>query len=277
VPQFETSSVTTSDGAELAVYRSREAESALLMLHGFTLDHTAMLKTAAPLVRAGLPVVLVDLRGHGDSSLGSEAPDLARLQRDVVELVDSIGLRRVTVVGHSLGAYVSLGLRSDSVARPFLSGVVAISAMPTSLRNPFQRVGAELFSSGLGAWLLAKPRAGRSFIRTWYRPGAGDLEIDETRVLSARCPVHARRDIGRSTRHIDLRTTFARPGPPTLLLCGTDDRATPCSHSREIGDAIGDAEVVLIPDAGHMVVAERPDAVAAAIAHWMRILELPSA
>ena len=53
------------------------------------------------------------------------------------------------------------------------------------------------------------------------------------------------------------------------MLCGIEDRGTPTKYSRQIAEAIPNAALALIPDAGHMVITERSGEVAGAIADWM--------
>ena len=44
-----------------------------------------------------------------------------------------------------------------------------------------------------------------------------------------------------------------------LILCGDNDLVTPPSHSREMAERLADAELVLVDDAGHVVLLERPE------------------
>ena len=52
---------------------------------------------------------------------------------------------------------------------------------------------------------------------------------------------------------------------PTLVICGTEDRMTPPKYSKYLVDGIANAELELIAGAGHMVMLEKPEPVAAAI------------
>ena len=48
---------------------------------------------------------------------------------------------------------------------------------------------------------------------------------------------------------------------PVLVLAGDKDLVTPSSHSEAIADVLPDAELVLVPDAGHLVMLEHPEMV----------------
>ena len=93
----------------------------MLLIHGVTASHLTW-----PLVAERLPEVLViapDLRGRGRSNdLGGEA-GLASHARDLVAVLDALGVERVVVVGHSMGAFVALVLADlypERVARVVL-------------------------------------------------------------------------------------------------------------------------------------------------------------
>lgn len=78
--------------------------SPIVMLHGWTSSHTIwtpLLKTLTPQHRVYCP----DARGHGGAPVvATKTPDIRRLARDVINLLDAHGLERVALVGHSMGA-----------------------------------------------------------------------------------------------------------------------------------------------------------------------------
>ncbi len=85
IEQAEHSSVRTDDGADLAVWICGEpGGSAVVLLHGFSLDHGTWGPVVEHLVEAGLRVVAPDLRGHGDSTLGTDPPTVDRFILDLL-------------------------------------------------------------------------------------------------------------------------------------------------------------------------------------------------
>ncbi len=94
----------TVDGAELAYDDEGPRDSAptpLVLIHGWTADrHRWDHQTAhfSPHRR----VIRLDLRGHGEST-GAGAPTIDALARDVVALLDHLGVDRFIPVGHSMG------------------------------------------------------------------------------------------------------------------------------------------------------------------------------
>jgi len=56
---------------------------------------------------------------------------------------------------------------------------------------------------------------------------------------------------------------------PTLIICGTDDTATPVKYSQYLHSHIAGSALRIIADAGHYVMREKPEAVNAAITEWL--------
>ncbi len=63
------------------------------------------------------------------------------------------------------------------------------------------------------------------------------------------------------TSHDKLAALDVLVDLPVVIICGDDDLVTPSDHSRDMADLLPKAEFVLVPDAGHQVLMERPEAV----------------
>ena len=66
-------------------------------------------------------------------------------------------------------------------------------------------------------------------------------------------------------RRSDMTERLAEIDVPALLLCGVDDVISPPAEMRAMADRMSRAELVEIPDAGHMAPVENPQAVATAL------------
>ena len=198
----------------------------------------------------------------------------------------------VVLVGHSMGGMTIMGL---AALRPELFGtkVAAVALLSTSSGNL-----AEL-TFGLPE-LLTRVRAAFFPVAAWtmrWRPAlaertrrlAGDLVSAVTRSLS-----FASSDVDPAlTRYLDAmiagtpvdviaefypalagrdETGSLEPlrRVPTLVLTGDADKMIPKAHSELIVERLPDAEYVVVPDAGHMVLLEKPDEVSAALSALLR-------
>ncbi|MBL8412849.1 MAG: alpha/beta hydrolase [Propionivibrio sp.] len=99
--QHET--ISADDGEQLHI-RLSGSGTPILLLHGWTSSHAAWAPLIKPL--AGQHRLLrPDARGHGGHPLSAtRAPDVRRLARDVINLLDHYEIGRVVAVGHSMGA-----------------------------------------------------------------------------------------------------------------------------------------------------------------------------
>jgi len=68
----------------------------------------------------------------------------------------------------------------------------------------------------------------------------------------------------------DSRPGLAAIACPTMVLVGDGDEATPPELAREIAAGIAGAQLVVIPDSGHLSTLERPQAVTAALVEWLQ-------
>src|SRR4029450_7159052 len=81
---------------------------AVVLLHGLASNARIWDGVAPRLAGAGLRVVAVDLRGHGDSDQPSDGYDFETVGRDLEAALDDLGLARPLLAGHSWGAGVAL-------------------------------------------------------------------------------------------------------------------------------------------------------------------------
>src|SRR5918992_1561962 len=92
---------------ELAIWRSGSGEDPAICLHGITAQHRAF-NSAARYLAYSRSLVGVDLRGRGDSEKPESGYGLEAHARDVVRVLDHLGLEDAVICGHSMGGFVAL-------------------------------------------------------------------------------------------------------------------------------------------------------------------------
>lgn len=68
----------------------------------------------------------------------------------------------------------------------------------------------------------------------------------------------------------DSRPTLASIACPTLVVVGEQDKLTPPERSKEIAAGIAGAQLVIVPECGHISTLEQPQAVTQALVNWLR-------
>lgn len=99
--------IKSADGVELAYEMRGKGDTALVFVHCWTCDRTYW-KEQVDAFAKDYRVVTLDLAGHGDSGDARATWSIASLGADVQAVVDALGLKRVILVGHSMGGPVSL-------------------------------------------------------------------------------------------------------------------------------------------------------------------------
>ncbi len=121
------SKITTRDGAEI-FYKDWGAGQPVVFSHGWPLDADAWDAQMLFLGERGHRVVAHDRRGHGRSSQTWTGNDMDTYADDLAELIDTLDLRDVVLVGHSTGGgevarYIGRH-GTERVARAVLLGAV---------------------------------------------------------------------------------------------------------------------------------------------------------
>lgn len=282
-------SVETDDGVRLhvEVESPPDAPVAVLLAHGFAAD-SAMFDPQWAALRGRARLVRFDQRGHGASGwAGVRSGTVERLGRDLGQIVDQLaGDRPLVLVGHSMGGMAVLALAGQ---RPELfggriTGVALLSTRAAPLPGTGSPTGplgpVPQMLSASGSWLLwvAAPLigalgpfgswAGRRFLRRQLF--AGDPPEDAVRAISrtwVETPTAVMAAYLISLANYDRRRAVeALRAVPVLVLAGTDDATIPPESARRLAEQIGgQAHLVLVDGAGHLVNVSHPDTVNTAL------------
>ncbi len=234
-----------------------EAAFPVVCINGLTMDTNAW-ALQVPALAARFRVVLYDGRGQGQSDKpeGPYLPD--QHARDLVGLLDALGLERAHLLGLSNGGVIAM-----SVAARHPERVASLVLVDTFAHSD------TLMQAKLDSWLAALeaggPGARFDVALPWIWSRAFlEQHADEVRALrqrAAQAPVHAVRALIEGARQIDVRPLLSHIRAPTLVLVGEEDVLTPIWCAREIVEAIPNASLVVIGGAGHAPTIERPDIV----------------
>lgn len=118
--------VKTTDGLNI-VYESRgQGDTALVLLHGWCCDFEYWKHQVGEFAK-DYRVVTVDLPGHGKSGKDRKQWSIKGLGADVETLIKSLGLKRVILVGHSMGG--SIALETSKRMPGVVVGVVGVDTL----------------------------------------------------------------------------------------------------------------------------------------------------
>jgi pimeloyl-ACP methyl ester carboxylesterase len=230
-----------------------------VFLHGAGMDHSVWTLPGRYVAHHGGTALALDLPGHGKS----EGPALTSIQDMaawVWRALDAQKINRVFLVGHSMGALVSL--EAVKANPQLVAGLILIGFAPKMPVHP----------DLLDAAKRNDPKAAE-LIASWGFGPAGQMGGNQTPGL-AMLPLGLRliQRAPAGTLHADLAACDAyrdaenaQPSCPVLLLQGTVDRMTPAKTAKAYVEKLPNAEIRMRDGIGHMVMAEAPDDVTAAL------------
>ncbi|MDY7096325.1 MAG: alpha/beta hydrolase [Acidobacteriota bacterium] len=163
---------TAPDGVEIA-YSSRGTSSpALVFLHCWSCDRSFWRHQVEPFSRDH-QVVTIDLGGHGESGRDRQNWSLESLGQDAVAVIESLGLERLIVVGHSMGAPVALEVAQSLPDR--VQGVVVVD----SLQNVEQEHDAEQWKALLAGYRQDFPGTCGQMVGAMFHEGTDGALVNE--------------------------------------------------------------------------------------------------
>ena len=232
----------------------------LLFLHnaGGILPEDRLLERLATRFRVHAPL----LPGYGDSEGAERLRDMLDVTLHAFDVMDALGLSRPLVVGHSLGGMIAAemaavaprdidrlcliapaGLWLDEHPIPDLFAALPFE-LPELLFHDVE-LGTKLLTAGLN---LDDP----AFLTDFVIRNARQLGMAGKLLF----PVPDR----------GLRDRLYRIRAKTIVVWGESDRMIAPAYGEVFAREIRGARLIRVPNAGHMVTAERPDAVFDAIA-----------
>ncbi|HEY5290424.1 MAG TPA: alpha/beta fold hydrolase [Caulobacteraceae bacterium] len=212
----------------------------IMLVHGFAASRVETWRRLgwyAAFERKGWRIVAPDLRGHGESDKPHEASAYARadMAGDLIALMDHLDLRRVDLMGYSMGAHLALGLalgNPERIGHRILGGVGAraldgggpIADAPMTMAQAMRADDPETIAD-------VTLKGFRRF---------ADQE-GEDRLALAACSEGR----GRALTRDDLAAIQA----PTLVVAGSLD--TIAGDPQPLADAIAGAKCVALPACDH--------------------------
>ncbi|MGE5390653.1 MAG: alpha/beta fold hydrolase [Deltaproteobacteria bacterium] len=222
----------------------------LLFMHGSGASAESWRKQMNDLPPGFLGIAL-DLPGHGHS-MGPALDQVTDLARIVLDFVRELALPRPLILaGHSLGAAICL----------------QASCLDSAVMDSLILIGGGARMRVLPAFLngLAAGTVDPGFFELGFAPSTDPLLVKEESVRYAEVSAEVLFRDFTACNEFDVVNDLPAVSIPVLLIVGEDDRLTPPKNSLFVQEHLAEAELVIIPDAGHFAMLEKPGHVNQAI------------
>jgi 3-oxoadipate enol-lactonase len=226
-----------------------------------------------PSLEKSFHVVRIDLHGHGRSGLRTPLI-LEEMADDCHELLSQLGLSKPVWIGHSIGGM--LGMR---MAYRYPNAFAALVLIATSARldAPLLREQTwqlwQAFRAGQRA-TIADPALPFFFAQATFRERPELIRRYHDRIAN----FPDAENVFQCARAVFDRTDITEFLPsivaPTLAIAGREDPAAPPAELQIIAECIPNARLLIIEQASHLVVAEKPGEVAEAVRSFLQGVDL---
>jgi len=227
----------------------------LVLIHGAGGTHLHW----PPLLRRlrHIDVHALDLPGHGHSP-GPGQNTIGGYRDTLLAWAEALSLRRFVLAGHSMGGAIAQDFALHYPQR--LAGLVLVGSGARLRVHPAIMQGVQedfpATAKLICDWALsetASQKSRRQYLRRL-------LEVDPAVLLGDFQACDA----------FDMRERLGDIPVSTLVIGGLADQLTPPKYSQFLQERIPDAQLLLVEDAGHMVMLEKPAVVTEAIAAFLK-------
>ena len=246
-----------------AAPEGQSEKKCVVLLHGY-LESMYVWDDFVPLLRRDVRVITVDIPGHGVSVVNGEVHTMEWIADVLRDMLDALAIERVTMVGHSMGGYISLAFCEKYPER--LDGVVLLSSTPnpdTELKRENRRREIALVKSGKKG-TLAHTAAEAGFAeqnRRRLKSYIDDLEecvhiTEDEGIIALLGGMMGRKDQNEMLRKLAV---------PQLFILGRKDGYIVPEVAEAMVAAHPQAEVAWMENSGHMSFIEEAETCAKAL------------
>ena len=253
--------------ATVYVSDSEKGEKCVVLLHGY-LESLRVWDDFVELLTDKVRVVAIDIPGHGRSSNIAPVHTMELMADVVAGVLDALQIDKVTLVGHSMGGYISLAFCAAYAER--LEGLVLLSSSPnpdTELKRENRRREIALVKAGKKDMLArVAPEAGfaemnRDSLRRYINNLVEQVHItDDEGIVALLGGMIERKDQNEMLRNSRVRQLF---------IMGTHDGYISVEAAQEFIAKNPQAKVAWLDKSGHMGFIEEPEACATALLEFV--------
>jgi len=241
------------------------AQPTAVFVHGAANDHSVWALQSRCFAHHGWNALAVDLPGHGRSE-GDVLASVEAIAHWIVAVLAAAGVDKAALVGHSLGSLAVLECAArhpDRVAKIALLGPAVPMPVNDALLEAAARNDHAAFEL-IAGWShsAGKQLGGNPVPGMWMMGGA-------LRLLERSRPFALAADLGACHRYANGLAAAAAVRCPALAILGARDLMAPPKSAQALIGTLADRRVVTLPDCGHALMAEQPDAVLDALREFL--------
>lgn len=253
-----TASIVTVNGHSVSYLEAGEQQrSTVIFIHGFPFNKTSWEPQIAAL-HESYHVIAYDIRGHGDSTEGTEEFSIDLFAKDLIGFMDALEIDRAIICGLSMGGYIALNAITTHPER--FSALILSDTQCTadSAEGKQKRMAAieSIKEKGIDHYAdesIKKLFAPASHTAHPDQVASIHLMVTKTSVYTLTQTLLA------LASRAETCTKLTSIQVPVLIIVGAEDIVTPPAAARAMAERIPHAELQIIDHAGHLPNLERTD------------------
>ncbi|MFE0381735.1 alpha/beta fold hydrolase [Streptomyces inhibens] len=237
-------------------YEDEGSGEPLVLVHGHPFDRSMWRPQIEHFSRSGRRVIAPDLRGYGQSTVVAGKTPLETFVRDIVHLLDHLGIERFVLGGLSMGGQIVMEfyrLFPDRIRALLLADTFA-AAETEEGRTARYEMAERLLREGMDGYaheVLSK------MVSPHNIAAQPDVAEHVLGMMTGTAPEGAAAALRGRAERPDYTELLSHISVPALVVVGAEDAYTPVSDARDIYERIPHAELAIIEQAAHMPNLER--------------------
>lgn len=222
----------------------------VFLLHGWGSNCT-LFNAAADVISQKYTAVAPDMPGFGQTAEPKEVWGVPEYTDHVIEFIRSFNAKKVILLGHSFGGRVIITMASRTDLPFTIEKIILVdSAGIKPVKTAKQKLRGRIYKAGRTVLTLAPVKKLFPDAFDKYRRKHGSADYNAASEHMKKCLVR--------TVNEDLTPLLEKITPPTLLIWGSNDTATPLSDGKLMEQKIKGSGLVVLEGAGHYSFLEQP-------------------
>ncbi|MTT31720.1 alpha/beta fold hydrolase [Terrilactibacillus sp. BCM23-1] len=264
--------IKTNDGTKI-YYEEQGSGQPLVMIHGWGFSGRFFHRNV-PALAEHARVITIDLRGHGNSDKPSHGYRVPRLARDLYDVLSTLNLNHVTVLGWSLGCPV-IWSYFELFGKERIRQAIFVEQSPRQYYAlDWKYAHATCYDDASLAYTQAQvtldtSNFDKNQINTIMATMPTIMERELFLSEMAKAPAFARNAIMADHTRYDWRDLLPRIDLPSLVLVACKDKVFPWQGPAYVGEHIPNAQTVFFENSSHALFLDEPEKFNESVIHFM--------
>jgi pimeloyl-ACP methyl ester carboxylesterase len=231
----------------------------VIFIHGFPFSHRMWNFPGGQVeaLSATNRVIAFDLRGHGESEVGTGHYSIELFVDDLFALMDHLSIPKAVLCGLSMGGYIALRAVERNPERVLGLVLCDTKSEADSNEAKIKRANGIKFVKTNGMKFYAQ-----DYVKIVFAPSSFESRADAVKsiqsIVERTAPISIFGSLLALAGRTDTTASLPNIACPTLVLVGEKDTVTPVAAAQHLKDSIPGSQMAVIPGAGHVSNMENP-------------------